>query len=439
MAAETKIINPYDRRVVASVPVFSQQDVDEVLERADQTTPTLAEMHAARRSSILNRAAALIEEYTDSLARLIVRESGKPLKLANNEVRQTVETFTRAAGEASRAHEEVLNLSRRVGSVRSIPAGIVAAFTAFHNPLGDAAHWLAPAVAAGCPLILYPAPLTPLTALRLSDIMEHAGLPKGSFEVVLGGLDVARWLMSDSRIAHLAFTGSADEAVPVVELAGLRPVSLDLRGSAAAVIDSDADLPRAVTRCIAGAFAYSGQLDLCPRRIYIHRSRYDAFRQRFVEATADLVMGNPAEDTTHIGPLISDAAAERIIALANSAIEEGAWLLAGGERDGRIVAPLVLENVDADMQIMRDSAPGPVVCLLPFDKLPDTLQTISRPDVHLSLFTHDLDRARRTAQSLHAASVTINDVPTRYVSAAGIRRTMDAMTDLQTVVMSIQS
>lgn len=437
MAAETKIINPYDRRVVASVPVFSQQDVDEAIERAIQTAPVLADMHPARRASVLNRVAALIEEYTDSLARLIVRESGKPIRLAQKEVRQAVEIFTYAAAEASSLHEEALNLSRRVGSVRSVPAGVVAAFTPFHEPLADAARWLAPALAAGCPLVLYPAPLTPLTALRLSDILEHAGLPKGSFEVLLGESEVAHMLACDSRIAHLAFTGSAGDAVPVVEAAGLRPVSLDLRSSAAAIIDADADLPRAVARCVVGAFAYSGQLDICPRRIYIHRSRYDAFRQRFVEATADLVMGNPAEESTLIGPLISDAAAERIIALANSAIEEGAWLLAGGERDGRIVAPLVLENVDEAMQIMRDFAPGPVACLMPFDKLPDTLQ--NRPESHLSLFTHDLDRARRTAQSLQAASVTINDVPARYVTAAGIRRTMDAITNLQTLVMSIQS
>jgi acyl-CoA reductase-like NAD-dependent aldehyde dehydrogenase len=438
MAAETKIINPYDRRVVASVPVFSQQDVDDAIGRAAQTSPALADMHIARRAHILHKAAALIEEYTDSLARLIVRESGKPLKLAQIEVRQTVEIFTRAAGEASRLHDEALDLSRRVGWMRRVPAGVVAAIIPFHEPLADAVRWLAPAVAAGCPLLLHPAPFTPLTALRLSDILEHAGLPKGGFEVVLGEANVAHWLASDSRVTHLAFTGSQDGAASIVQLAGLRRVSLELRGRAAAVIDSDADVPRAVARCVTGAFAYSGQLDTCPRHIYVHRSRYDAFRQRFVDATADVVIGNPIEENTLIGPLISDAAAERVIALANSAIEEGAWLLAGGERDGCIVAPLVLENVDEVMQIMHADAPGPVVCLLPFDKLPDTLQAISHPDVHLSLFTHDLERARRTAQGLHAASVTINDVPTRYVSAASIRRTMDAMTDLQTVVMSIQ-
>jgi acyl-CoA reductase-like NAD-dependent aldehyde dehydrogenase len=437
MAAETKIINPYDRRVVASVPVFSQQDVDEAIERAAQTAPTLADMHVARRAHILHKAAALVEEYTDSLARLIVRESGKPLRLAQTEVRQSVEIFTRAAGEASRAHDEALELKRRLGFVRAMPVGVVAAIIPFHDPLGDAVRWLAPALAAGCPLLLYPMPFTPLTALRLSDLMEHAGLPKGGFEVLLGAEDVAHWMVSDARVAHLAYSGHPEDALPIVQAAGLRRVSLDLRGSAAAVIDSDTDLPRAVERCIAGAFAYSGQLDTCPRHIYIHRSRYDAFRQRFVEAAANLVMGNPVDESTHTGPMISDAAAERIIALANSAIEEGAWLLAGGEREGRMVAPLVLENVDAFMQIMREPAPGPAVCLLPFDSLPDTLQALSRPDMHIGLFTHDVERARRTAYSLRAASIAINDVPVRHDSAASIRRAVDAMTNLKTVSASL--
>lgn len=437
MAAETKIINPYDQRVVASVPVFSQQDVNEAIQRAVQTAPVLADMHVARRAHILHKAAALVEEYTDSLARLIVRESGKPIRLAQAEVRQTVEIFTRAAGEASRAHDEALNLPRRIASVRRAPAGVTAAFIPFHEPLADAARWLAPAAATGCPLLLYPSPFTPLTALRLSDILEHAGLPKGGFEVVLGEENVAHWLASDVRVAHLACTGSPASVMPVAQWAGLRRMSLELRGSAAAVIDSDADLPRAVACCIAGAFAYSGQMDTCPRHIYIHRSRYDAFRQRFVEAAADLVTGNPVNEGTHIGPLISDSAAERVIALANSAIDEGAWLLAGGEREGRIVAPLVLENVDPDMQIMRETVPGPAVCLLPVDQPADTLRAISRPDVHISLFTHDLDRARQIAQGLRAASVTINDVPARHDSAASIRRVVDSMTDLQTVSISI--
>jgi acyl-CoA reductase-like NAD-dependent aldehyde dehydrogenase len=439
MAAETKIINPYDRRVVASVPVFSQQDVNAAVERAFQTAPALADMHVARRAHILHKAAAMIEEYSDSLARLIVRESGKPLKLAHYEVRQTVEIFTRAAGEASRMQDEALDSARRVGSVRSVPVGVVAAFIPFHDPLGDAVRWLAPAIAAGCPLLLYPTPFTPLTALRLSDILEHAGLPKGGFEVILGEENVAHWLAADPRVAHLAYTGSPDTAASIVEAAGLRRVSLDLRGSAAAVVDSDADIPRAVKRCITGVFAYSGQLDTSPRHIYVHRSVYDEFRQRFVEAAADLVPGNPIEEGTTIGPMISDAAANRIIALANSAIEEGAWLLTGGEREGRMVAPLVLENVDEFMSIMREYAPGPAVCLLPFDKLPDTLHTISRPDVHIGLFMHDVERARRMAQSLRAASVAINDVPARLDSAASIRRTVDTMTHLKTILMSVQS
>src|SRR5690606_19693 len=290
---------------------------------------------------------------------------------------------------------ETLDWSQQMTASLRAPAGIVAAITSFAHPLAEASRWLAPAVAAGCPLVLRPAPETPLTTLRLTDILEEAGLPAGVFEVVLGGDDAARWLVTDERIAHIAFVGRADEATPIARAAGLRRVSLELHGSVAAIINADAHLSRAAAQCAAGAFAYSGQMDSRIRRIYVHRSVYDEFRQQFLDAVGGLVTGNPMQPDTDIGPLISDTAAEYVIDMVNGAIEEGAWLLAGGERSERLVEPVVLENIDESMQIMQAAGAGPVAGLLPFDRIEGTRAAFDgtgRAGGRLGESTQDNDR-----------------------------------------------
>lgn len=437
MAAEMQIINPYDNRVITSVPVFSEGDVRAAVERATAAASTFALMPTRTRAAVLYRAATILEDHADSLARLLARESGKPLRLAHAETRQAAEIFGLAAAETIHTSGETLDWSQRMTATLRAPAGVVAAITSFARPLEEASRWLAPAVAAGCPLVLRPAPETPLTTLRLTDILEEAGLPAGVFEVVLGGDDAARWLATDERIAHIAFIGRADEAAPIVRAAGLRRVSLELHGSVAAIINADAHLSRAAAQCAAGVFAYSGQMDSRIRRIYAHRSVYDEFRQQFLDAVGGLVIGNPMQPDTDIGPLISDTAAEHVTDVVNGAIEEGAWLLAGGERSERLVEPVVLENVDESMQIMQAAVAGPVAGLLPFDRFEATLAAFdgTGPGVHLGVFTQDIDRALHALRCLHIDTVTMNAMPARPPSPEGIRRTVDALSTLKTVVL----
>ncbi len=427
MAAETKIINPYDSRVIASVPVFSEKEVQAAIERAWQTTAALAQMPPHDRAAVLHRLADFIIEQSDPLARLMVRESGKPLSLAQLEVKQAAQFCGLAASEAVQLQGESLDGSAPFASAVPAPVGVVAAFSAFGEPLLGVIRWLAPAVAAGCPLVLYPSPYTPLTALRLTDLLEQAGWPRGAFEIVLGA-EAARALAADPRVAHLAVAGRAETAHKIIAQAGLRSTSLHLHHNAAAIVEADAPIPQAAARCAAGVFAFSGQLPTSIRRIYVQRSVYNPFRDAFLDAVSALGTGNPTQTETVLGPLISDAAADQMIALVNGALEEGAWLLAGGEREGRLVAPIVLENLDEAMQIMRLPGAGPVAYLLPFDELDEVLAVMNRPDVEVGWFTSDLARAWNMAACFGAPQVVINDVPSAHISLAEVRRIIHSLT-----------
>ncbi|MAS34751.1 MAG: hypothetical protein CL610_12140 [Anaerolineaceae bacterium] len=432
MAAEIKVTNPYDNRVVATVPMFTEREVRAAVGRAADST--VGDLPARERAGFLYRAGALIEEHIDSLAKLIVRESGKPVRLARREVAQAAEVFTLAAGEANRLTGETLDLPWQLGNVAAIPAGVTAVFVPYNYPLADVARYTAPALAAGCTVVVKPE--LPLTALRMLDLLENAGLPSGAFEVVLGDDAVNEWLLADPRVAQAAVVGSPGMAESIARRAGLRRTLLDVQSQAIAIVDAEADLPRAATVCASSAFAFGGQLDTCLRRIHVHRSVYDEFRFRFLDAAGELVSGNPMQEDTDLGPLRSDDAAQQVIDQVNGAIEEGAWLLAGGERDGRMVAPLVLENLDDAMQIMQEPVVGPVACLSPFDKIDDALRLVNCPTTLMSLFTRDLNLAVRVAQCLDAAGVAINDAPTRHESPQQVRRRMDSMTHLRTVIMA---
>ncbi len=457
MAAETKIKNPFDDRVIASVPIFDADQVQATIARATAAAQVIARLPTHERGGILNRAAQLITDNADSLTRLMVRESGKPLKYARNEVARTVETFTFAADEARRLHGETIPMDAarngigRIGYYVREPVGVVAAITPFNFPLNLAAHKVAPAIAAGCAMVLKPSPLTPPTALRLGDILEEAGLPPGVLEIVLGGADVGHWLITDPRIAMISFSGSHEVAQQITQVAGLRQVMLELGGNAATILEQDADLDQAVERTIFGSFAYSGQTCMSVQRIYVQRSVFDQFRHAFLDATAELILGNPLNETTDVGPVINDVTADRVIDWVNHAIGEGAWLLAGGEREGRIIAPMVLGNVDEDMKVMRDEIFGPVVSLIPYDTFDEALNLVNNSPFGLQagVYTRDLDKALRAVHCLHVGGVIINDVPSYRVDQMpyggvkqsgigreGPRFAVEAMTTLKMVVIN---
>lgn len=420
MTTYTDIINPYDGSVIDRVPEFDEQAVRDAIGRAVAAAPTMADMPTHQRGSILQKSAGIIEQNAEDLARLMAQESGKPMKYSRGEVARAVETFQFAADEARRLHGETVPLDAaktgvgRIGYFVRVPVGVIAAITPFNFPLNLVVHKVAPAIAAGCPIVLKPAPATPLTALRLADILHEAGLPGGAFEVVTGGVDVGTWLTTDPRAAMISFTGSPGVAREISKVAGLRRVVLELGGNAATIIDADANLDHAVTRTLMGSYAYSGQTCISVQRIYVHRTCYSDFRDRFVDATNKLVIGNPLDDTTDIGPMITDAACQRIDGWIAEAVAGGAQVVAGGSREGKLYAATVIEGAREDMKVMREEVFGPVTSLIPFDDFDAALDAVndSQYGLQAGVYTRDLNKAMRAAHKLHVGGVIINDVPT---------------------------
>jgi acyl-CoA reductase-like NAD-dependent aldehyde dehydrogenase len=413
------ICSPYDGGVVGRVPLANESDVRAALDRAAAVRSVLAGWTAHRRSAVLSKAASLLEARAGHIARLIAQESGKPMRYALAEAARAVETFTFAAEEAKRLHGETLPMDAAKGGAGRIgyyvrePVGIVAAITPFNFPLNLVAHKVAPALAVGCPVVLKPAPATPLTAFWLAELMREAGAPEGAFEVVNGGADVGHWLTSDQRVAMITFTGSPGVARAISKEAGLRRTTFELGGNAAAIVDETVDALSTVDKLVTAAYAYSGQVCISVQRIYVHRGQYEAFVEAFAARAAGLVMGDPLDERTELGPVINDAAADRIEAWVNEAAAAGARVMVRGERRGRMLPAVVLTDVRPDMKVMSQEVFGPVACILPFDDFDQALVMAddSAFGLQAGVFTRDLGRAMRAAQRLNVGGVIINDTP----------------------------
>ncbi|MEP7290781.1 MAG: aldehyde dehydrogenase family protein [Chloroflexota bacterium] len=458
MSKPLDVINPYDNSVVASVSEADEQDVRAAIARATHAAPTMASMTAQKRAEILTKAAAIIEREASSIAKTMAQESGKPIKYARGEVSRAVETFTFAADAARSLHGETIPMDAakggagKIGYYIRVPVGVIAAITPFNFPLNLVAHKVAPAVAAGCPIVLKPNPATPLTALHLADILREAGLPEGAFEVVVGGGDVGNWLVTDPRIAMISFTGSVPVAREISKVAGLRRTTFELGGNAATVIDESATLDQAVKATVTGGFAYSGQVCISVQRIYVHSSRYAEFRDKYVAAAQKLVIGDPLDEATDLGPMLNDGVCQRIDAWVAEAVAGGASVIAGGRREGRLYEATVIENATPDMKVVHEEVFGPVVVLAPFDDFEQALDAVNDSPFGLQagVYTHDLNRALRATQRLNVGGIMINDVPTfrvdqmpyggikdSGVGREGPRFAIEDMTTLKMVVISM--
>lgn len=460
MSKPLDVINPYNGSVVATVQEASEQDVHAAIARAAAAESVMAALTAHRRAAILAKAAEIIDGEATSIARTMAQESGKPLKYAKGEVSRAVETFSFAADAARSLHGETIPLDAakggagKIGYYVRVPVGVIGAITPFNFPLNLVAHKVAPAIAAGCPIVLKPNPATPLTALHLGDILREAGLPEGGFEIVVGGGDVGNWLVTDPRVKMISFTGSVPIAREISKVAGIRRVTLELGGNAATVVDASANLDQAVKQSITGGFAYSGQVCISVQRIYVHSSRYEEFRAKYVEAANKLVMGDPLSEQTDIGPLLNDGVCQRIDSWVAEAVSGGAAVIAGGKRDGRMYEATVIENATPEMKVVHEEVFGPVVVLAPFDDFEAALDAVNDSPFGLQagVYTQDLAHALRATQKLNVGGVMINDVPTfrvdnmpyggmkdSGVGREGPRFAIEEMTNLKMVVISMGS
>lgn len=453
-----QITNPYNGHPIAEIALSTEADVRAAIGQATAVFPTLAALPAHQRARILNRTADIIEQQQESLARLMVQESGKPIRYARGEVARAVETFTFAADVARSLHGETIPMDAakggmgKIGYYLRVPVGVVAAITPFNFPLNLVAHKVAPAIAVGCPVVLKPAPTTPLTAVRLAEIMLEAGLPEGAFSVVVGDVEVGRWLTTDPRIAMISFTGSPPVAQAISQVAGLRRTTFELGGNAGTIIDAGtAVTDDLINKLLVGSFAYSGQVCISVQRIYVHDSLHEEFRTRFVERTRQMKLGDPLRDETEIGPMISDQASQRVADWVAEAISDGAELLTGGQPDGRIFPPTILANVAESMKVMCQEAFGPLVNIVPFSDYEAALTAVDDSEFGLQagVFTPSLAHALQAVQRLNVGGVIINDVPTfrvdhmpyggnknSGVGREGPRFAIEDMTTLKMVVIN---
>jgi len=375
------------------------------------------------RHAILTRIAAALGEQRETLAQLICAEAGKPIKDARGEVDRAQLTFSLAADEARRfGSGELLPLDLsaaavgKLGVVRRFPLGPVAAVTPFNFPLNLVAHKVAPALAIGAPVVLKPAEKTPRTALALQTIVHTAGWPREAFAVLTPETpqEIGTLLASDPRLPVFSFTGSGAIGWELKRVANQKRVVLELGGNAAVIVAEDADLDHAVARCVFGGFAYSGQVCISVQRIFVQESIFPTFCEKLVASTKQLVLGDPAEDTTQLGPMISEAAAQRVAAWVEQALGAGAHALLQGTRDGAFLSPSILTQVPADQPLACEEVFGPVVVVEPYTTDSDAFAHVnaSRFGLQAGLFTRDLPRVFRAYQELTLGGVIVGDVPT---------------------------
>ena len=358
-----------------------------------------------------------LHERSAAAADLIVREAGKTIRQARKEVRRAITTLSLSAEAARSNAGEVIPFDafegseHRRGWFTREPLGIILAITPYNDALNLVAHKLGPAIAAGNSVILKPSQFTPLTAQFLVDVLVDAGVPDEIVTVVHGDRHLAQALIAVREIRMVSFTGGFSTGEAIARGAGLKRLAMELGGNAPVVVFDDADIPAAVEACVSGAFWAAGQNCVGVQRILVQRAVYEEFRERFVAASATLRAGDPALESTDVGPMIGAPAAERAERLVQDAVSAGAALLLGNRRDGNVVWPTVLEHVPFSCELWTDEVFGPIVMLEPFDAEEQALALANEVEfsLHSAVFTRDLNRALRVAERLEAGGVMIND------------------------------
>ena len=418
-----EVRSPQSGRLVREVPYATEAQVEAVVAAAAAASAEVAAVPAHVRAGALDHVSSQIAARADEVAALITAESGKPLKWSAVEVSRGVSTFRWAAEEARRWSGQVQRLdtdaaaTRRMALVRRFARGPVLGISPFNFPLNLVAHKIAPAVAVGAPIVVKPAPKTPLTALLLGEIFDETDLPAGAVSVILVPDDRAAALVADPRLPVVSFTGSGPVGHAIREAVPHKHVTLELGGNAAALVCADwsssADLDWAATRIATFGNYQAGQSCISVQRVLVDSSVYDDLVARLVTATEALVLGDPDDPATDVGPLINEGSARRVEQWVDEAVSAGAKVLTGGQRDGTSYLPTVLADVAPDARVMADEVFGPVLVVSRVDGVNEGLRAVndSRFGLQAGVFTHDLQVAFRAHRELEVGGVVIGDVP----------------------------
>ncbi len=409
--------NPFDGSLIGSVREVHPGEIDLVLQRARLGFELSRRLSRFARSQILGRAAALLEARKVEAADLIVREAGKTIRQARKEVRRAITTLSLSAEQTRATTGEVIPFDAFEGSENRIgwfsrePLGIVAAITPYNDALNLVAHKLGPAIAAGDSVILKPSQLTPLTAQFLVDLLVEAGMPDEIVTMVCGDREVTQAIVRLRDVRLVSFTGGFEAGEAIARSAGLKRLSMELGGNAPVVVFADSDVVNAVEACVSGAFWAAGQNCVGAQRILVEQPSYAAFRDRFVAATAALRVGDPTDESTDVGPMITEEAASRAKRLVDDAVRAGARVLTGNRQTGTLFTPTVLESVPFSCEVWSDEAFAPIVVLQAFDTEEEAISLANAPEfsLHAAVFTSDLQRALRMSNELDAGGVIVND------------------------------
>ncbi len=418
------IINPYTGTPIDKVSKESSEHLKEAVESAVRGSKTMKELSRYKRYEILSKTAELMLKRKDEIAKTIALESGKPISFARGEVSRAHETIVLSAEEAKRLGGEVIPFDAAPTSSDKycfyirVPVGIVLSITPFNFPLNLVCHKIGPAIAAGNSVIHKPASKTPLTSLILGEIMLEAGLPKEALNIVICSAEYTEtYLVKNKLIRKITFTGSKIIGEKIATNAGLKKLSMELGSNSGVIIDEDTDIDKAVSAVKVGAFGYSGQVCIHCQRAYVHESIYEEFKRKLVDVANNLVIGDPLESATDIGPMIDEKEIARLKSWLDEAKSEGANILCGGEREGLILKPAVIENVNEEMKIVKEETFGPTIALIPFKDFKEAVSKLNNSiyGLQAGVFTQDLKNAYYAIDNLDVGGVMINDVPTYRV------------------------
>lgn len=452
-----EVKNPYDNRLVGTTSYAGEAEVEEATQAAERAFDQTRRLSSRERFDILLGIRAGMEARRDELIRLVAQEAGKPLKSATAEFERALLTMQTAAEEAKRIGGEVMPLDwassaeHRLGIIRRYPVGPVLGISPFNYPLNLALHKLAPAIAAGDPIVLKPAAKTPLVMLAMARIIDEVGLPAGAVSIINARNDLAERMVRDERFKLFTFTGSSAVGWRLKQAAGRKRVLLELGGNAGVIVDDNAPHEYAIQRLLSGGFSYAGQSCISVQRIYIHRSIFDSFTRDFVSAVRHLKLGDPMDPSTDVGPLIDEKAAERTEEWIREATAGGARILCGGHRTGTLFEPTVLADAAPNARVCMEEAFAPLVAVFPFDDFGEAVRQVNSSDYGLQagVFTRDLEHAWMAFDELTVGGVVVNDVPNWRVDhmpyggvkesglgREGLRFAIEEMTELKLMVVN---
>ena len=419
--AETmQVVDPFKQTVIDTVPRASGADVQLAITSAVRGAQAMGKLTSYQRYEILRKAADLMSERAEDLAQTITQEEGKVISEGRVEAQRGVQTITISAEEAKRLHGETIPLDAAPGNVNQfgftirVPVGVVAAIAPFNFPLNLVCHKVGPALAAGNSVVLKPAGDTPLSALKLTEILLEAGLPEEAIQCVTGsGAEIGDVLTGDPRIRKITFTGSVEIGDRICRNAGVKKVTMELGSNSPLIIMSDADLEKVAAATAASGFSNAGQVCISTQRVFADRRIYADFLDALVESTKAYAPGNPQDESVRMGPMIRESDATRVGEWIAEAVQQGARIAIGGDYEGTLHAPTVIADATPDMRVSREELFGPALAVSSFSDIDEAIAMAndSRFGLSAGIFTQNIDWAMKFAKEVHSGNLHINSSP----------------------------